>query len=78
MLLAPTLANFALTFGPPEYFSLMLMGMVVVTYLVGAPWSKALMMACFGIILGAVGMDPISGQDPVHVRTARTDGRHRC
>src|SRR5512139_3835709 len=32
-LLAPPLANMALRFGPPEYFSLMCLGMVVLTFL---------------------------------------------
>jgi putative tricarboxylic transport membrane protein len=31
VLLAPPLARFALSFGPPEYFSMMIMGMTVVT-----------------------------------------------
>ncbi|MGH7829933.1 MAG: tripartite tricarboxylate transporter permease, partial [Candidatus Binatia bacterium] len=33
VILAPTLADFALKFGPPEYFALMVMGMTVVAYL---------------------------------------------
>ena len=63
MFLAPTLAKAALAFGSPEYFSLMLMSMMVVTYLVKGSVPKALMMVALGLILGAVGMDPISGRD---------------
>src|SRR5213594_4929591 len=33
IVLAPTLADFALKFGPPEYFALMIMGLTVVAYL---------------------------------------------
>ncbi len=57
MLLAPMLAEVALKFGPPEYFSLMLLGLVIVTFLAGSSMPKALMMAAFGLFLGLVGMD---------------------
>lgn len=57
MLLAPMLAEVALKFGPPEYFSLMLLGLVIVTFLAGSSMPKALMMAAFGLFLGLIGMD---------------------
>jgi len=60
ILLAPTLAEFALKFGPPEYFALMVMGLAVVAYLARKSTVKALMMAVLGIILGCVGLDPIT------------------
>jgi putative tricarboxylic transport membrane protein len=60
VILAPTLAGFALKFGPPEYFSMMVMGMAVVTYLSRTSMVKALMMAAFGLMVGIVGMDPIA------------------
>ena len=60
--LAPVLANVALEFGPPEYFSLMIVGITVLTYLGSGSMIKALMMASVGLILGEVGMDPISGK----------------
>lgn len=60
MFLAPALGDMALRFGPPEYFSLMIMGMTVVTYLSRRSMTKALMMACAGVILGCVGLDPIT------------------
>jgi putative tricarboxylic transport membrane protein len=63
MFLAPTLARVSLTFGSPEYFSLMLMSMMIVTYLVRGSMPKALMMVVLGLVLGTVGMDPISGRD---------------
>ncbi len=61
MLVAPPLAKFALAFGPPEYFSLMLMGIVVLIYMAFGSILKALMMAVFGLLLGTIGMDAISG-----------------
>lgn len=61
MLLAPPLAEIALKFGPPEYFSLMVMGMTVLTFLASGPMWKALLMAALGLFLGCVGMDNIRG-----------------
>jgi putative tricarboxylic transport membrane protein len=63
MSLAPTLSKAALAFGSPEYFSLMLMSMMIVTYLVRGSMPKALLMVGLGLILGTIGMDPISGKD---------------
>jgi putative tricarboxylic transport membrane protein len=60
-IMAPPLAIFALKFGPPEYFSLMCMGMVVLSFLTGASMIRSLMMACFGVIIGMVGIDTVSG-----------------
>ncbi|HZA55982.1 MAG TPA: tripartite tricarboxylate transporter permease [Candidatus Udaeobacter sp.] len=60
VILAPTLASFALKFGPPEYFALMIMGMTVVAYLARKSMIKALMMTVLGVILGCVGLDPIT------------------
>jgi putative tricarboxylic transport membrane protein len=57
MFLAPPLAEMALKFGPPEYFSLMLLGLVILTFLAGGSMTKALLMAAFGLFLGLVGMD---------------------
>jgi len=61
MLLAPPLAEGALKFGPPEYFSLMILGMTLLIYLASGSIPKALMMAVFGVILGTIGIDPTSG-----------------
>jgi putative tricarboxylic transport membrane protein len=60
VILAPTLADFALRFGPPEYFALMVMGLTVVSYLARKSVVKALMMTVFGIILGCIGLDPVT------------------
>ena len=61
MLVAPPLAKFALAFGPPEYFSLMLLGIVILIYLASGSILKALMMFIFGLLLSTIGMDAISG-----------------
>src|SRR5512139_3347160 len=59
--MAPPLAEAALKFGPPEYFSLTVLGLLLATYLAGASPLKGLMMAIFGLILGSIGLDPLSG-----------------
>ena len=61
MLVAPPLAEMALKFGPPEYFSLMIMGLTILTFLASGPMWKALLMAAFGLFLGCVGMDSLAG-----------------
>ncbi len=63
MLVAPPLAEFALKFGPPEYFSLMILGIVMLTFLAGDSVPKALCMASLGVFLGTVGTDVISGME---------------
>ena len=55
--MAPPLAAMALKFGPPEYFSLMVLGLTVLTFLAGGSMLKSLMMACFGVVIGNVGLD---------------------
>ena len=57
MFLAPLLATVAIGFGPPEYFSMMLLGLIILTFLAGGSMAKALLMAAFGLFLGMIGMD---------------------
>lgn len=59
--LAPPLVSVALRFGPPEYFSLMTLGFVILTYLAQKSMAKALMMAGVGILLGVIGLDTMTG-----------------
>jgi putative tricarboxylic transport membrane protein len=61
MLLAPTLASFALRFGPPEYTALLLMGFFVLSYMSGGSMLKTLAMAAVGLLLGMIGIDAMSG-----------------
>ena len=62
MLVAPPLSRFALKFGPPEYFTLMVLGLTVLIYLAHGSMPKALIMATFGIVLGLIGMDSINAR----------------
>ncbi|MDP1991970.1 MAG: tripartite tricarboxylate transporter permease [Syntrophales bacterium] len=59
--LAPPLADAALAFGPTEYFSLMVCGFIVLSNVTGTSLLKSLMMAVVGLIIGTVGLDPVTG-----------------
>jgi len=60
-LIAPALAEFALRFGPPEFFALMIFGLVMVIGLMGSSIIRGLISAFLGLTLALVGMDPVSG-----------------
>jgi putative tricarboxylic transport membrane protein len=59
--LAPTLANMALQFGPAEYFTLMVLGLSIMVYLARGSIINALIMVCFGLVLGTIGIDQMTG-----------------
>ena len=61
-LFAPKIAGFALSFGPPEMFSLALVGLLMAVTLSGASVVKGLIMMGLGLLLASVGLDPISGK----------------
>jgi len=58
--LAPPLGEWALKFGPPEYFSVMVLGMTMLIYLASGSVPKAMMMALVGVLVASVGMDATS------------------
>jgi putative tricarboxylic transport membrane protein len=58
----PPLSKIALKFGPPEFFALMVVGIMILTFLSSGSMVKALMTAAIGLLLAGVGMDPISGK----------------
>jgi putative tricarboxylic transport membrane protein len=58
---AQPLTRVALRFGPVEFFSLTVLGIVLVMGLAGKSMTKALIMAVFGLLIGMVGMDPTRG-----------------
>jgi len=61
MFLAPPLARFALGFGPPEYFTLLLCGLVVLGYMTGGSIIKNLSMIVMGLLFGMIGIDQMTG-----------------
>jgi putative tricarboxylic transport membrane protein len=60
-LFAPPLADLALEFGPPEYFSLMVLGLVASIVLAHGSLLHALGMIVLGLLLGLIGTDVNSG-----------------
>lgn len=60
-LAAPPLADMALKFGPAEYFSLMVLGLVASVVLASGSLLKAIGMVLLGLLLGLVGTDVNSG-----------------
>jgi putative tricarboxylic transport membrane protein len=62
MFLALPLAEIAVAFGPPEYFSLICLTMILSVYLSRGSLFKSFIMIITGLILSTVGMDPISGK----------------
>lgn len=63
MLLAPPISRFALSFGPPEFVGLILLGLTMVTYLSSGSKLKAWMMALVGLLLSCVGVDIVTGRE---------------
>jgi putative tricarboxylic transport membrane protein len=62
-LLALPVARLALSFGPPEYFALMTLGLVSVVFLAGKSLTKGLISAVLGLLLATIGADIVSGQN---------------
>jgi putative tricarboxylic transport membrane protein len=60
-LAAPALAEVALKFGPAEYFSLMVLGLICATVLAHGSVLKAIIMIMAGLLIGIVGTDVNSG-----------------
>lgn len=60
-LFAPPLAELALKFGPAEYFSLMVLGLVASVVLASGSLLNAIGMVILGLLLGLIGTDVNSG-----------------
>jgi putative tricarboxylic transport membrane protein len=59
---APLVVNVALSFGPAEYFSLMVLAAVSVTAVLGSSVIRGMISLSFGLLVGLVGVDLQSGQ----------------
>jgi TctA family transporter len=57
----PPLSELALRFGPAEYFSLMVLGLIAAIVLAHGSLLKAVAMTILGLLLGLVGTDVTSG-----------------
>jgi putative tricarboxylic transport membrane protein len=62
MLMSPTLVRWSLSFGPPETFALMLLGLTTVTGLTGENAVKGYISMVLGLMLAMVGFDIIAGE----------------
>src|SRR5512134_1661534 len=60
-LFAPMLANFAVAFGPPEYFALMFMGLSLVISLSGRALLKGVISMAIGLLAALIGQNPLTG-----------------
>jgi putative tricarboxylic transport membrane protein len=61
-LIAPLVVNFALKFGPAEYFAVMVLAFVTVSTLLGASMARGLASLFFGLWMGLIGIDGQTGQ----------------
>ncbi len=61
MLLAPFLANFAVKFGPPEMFAVLLIAFILLGSLGKGSFFKTVPMIFLGLLVGTIGMDPLTG-----------------
>ncbi len=75
--LAEPVVNFALRFGPAEYFSLMVLAFVTVSAVLGSSAVRGLTSLAVGIFLGLIGIDLQTGPGALHVRPRRAARRHQ-
>src|SRR5262247_3214962 len=61
IVVAPPLARIALSFGPPEFFALMVLGLCLITGLAGQSLLTGLLMTVLGLLIAMVGIDPVRG-----------------
>lgn len=61
--IGPPMAQFALKFGPPEFFALLVLGLVTVVGLMGKSLLRGVIAAFIGLSLSLIGTDPVSGVD---------------
>ncbi|MFP1645989.1 tripartite tricarboxylate transporter permease [Pontitalea aquivivens] len=62
MISSPVIADFAIKFRSPEFFALMVLGLVAASTITDGSPLKGLAMVVFGILLGVVGMDMYTGE----------------
>jgi putative tricarboxylic transport membrane protein len=62
MLVAVPLSAVALRFGPPEYFSLIVLALAILSFLAHGSVVKAIIMAILGVSLSQIGIDGVTGR----------------
>ena len=73
-LLAPAFAQVTRSFGPPEFFVLVMMGLSTLIVMVGGNWRYGVISALIGFALGTVGVDLETGQTRFTFRSAELIG----
>ncbi len=68
-LVGPGIAKYALKFGPPEYFALLLFSMTMILTLSGTSMIKGAVAGVMGMALATVGLDPMTGAARLHFGT---------
>ena len=63
MLVAPLLSKVAVSFGPPEYFALMILGLTAVVSLSDKSLTKGIIAAIVGMMISIIGMDLQTGTE---------------
>ena len=63
ILLTGFLASFALRFGPPEFFTLIVFSLTIIAGVSGDRLAKGIVSACLGLLLATVGLDIIYGTE---------------
>ncbi|MDU4960594.1 MAG: tripartite tricarboxylate transporter permease [Sporomusaceae bacterium] len=61
MLFAPPLGEAALAFGPPEYFGISVVGMLLLSNLSGGSFLKAFLTFTLGMMISTIGIDAVTG-----------------
>lgn len=60
---SPLLARIALKFGPPEYFSLTVTGLIAIAVVSRESTIKGIFSGCLGLLVATVGTDPFTSYD---------------
>src|SRR5262249_25570229 len=55
------LRSLAVQFGPPEYTAVLVLGHVILAYMSSTSLPRTLLMPCFGLLLGTIGIDNMTG-----------------
>ena len=63
ILLTGFLAEFALSFGPPEFFTLILFSLTIIAGVSGDSLPRGVISACLGLFLATIGLDTIYGTE---------------
>lgn len=61
ILFAGVLASFALKFGPPEFFTLIVFSLTIIAGVSGPSLAKGILSACLGLMLATIGLDLVYG-----------------